>query len=104
MLTPEASPSRFSMKIVSRKDTADANSVHLPVLWCPCIRIKKFRIPDRLLVMANRNYKVYADLGLNTDFIVIFLTVLDTGANPNFVLESFVTPAGAVLYLFQSGL
>ncbi|CAN8071373.1 unnamed protein product, partial [Agarophyton chilense] len=83
---------RSPVKILTRKDTADADSKHLGVLRRPWIRIRNNRIPDRVLVMAKRNYKVYADLGLHTQFMVRHLTVLDTGAGPNFIVESLLPP------------
>ncbi|CAN8068861.1 unnamed protein product [Agarophyton chilense] len=84
---------RSPVKILTRKDIADADSKHLGVLRRPWIRIRTNRIPDRVMVMAKRNSKVYADLGLSTKFMVRFLTVLDTGTEPNFVVESILPPA-----------
>ena len=49
---------------------ADADSKQLAVLRRPWIRSRTLRIPDQVLVMAKRNYKVYADLGLNNQFMV----------------------------------
>lgn len=40
------------------------------------------------MVVANCNYKFYADLGLHNEFMLRYLTVLDTGAGPNFIVES----------------
>ena len=38
--------------------------------------------------MAKRNYKVYADLGLNASLQAKKLTILDSGAGPNFIRKS----------------
>ena len=35
--------------------------------------------------MSRRNYKVYADIGLDSNRLTRFLTILDTGAGPNFI-------------------
>lgn len=80
------SPPRSPVKILSRKNTADADSEHFGVVRRPWIRAKNNRIPDRFMVIAKRNYKVYGDLGLYTQFMVHFLTVLDTGAGPNVIV------------------
>ena len=45
-----------------------------------------------LLVMARRNYKVYADVGLNRPLLTRRLTVLDTGAGPNFIRKDELPP------------
>lgn len=42
--------------------------------------------------MARRNYKFYADLGLHTQLMVRFSTVLEPGAGPNFLVESILSP------------
>lgn len=42
--------------------------------------------------MAKRNYKVYADLGVSDQYMVRQLSVLDTGAGPNFLVESLIPP------------
>ena len=39
------------------------------------------------MVMAKRNYKCYAELGLHPYLLTRKLTVLDTGAGPNFIRE-----------------
>lgn len=44
------------------------------------------------MVMAKWNYKFFADLGLQTQFMARSLTVLDTGARPTFVIESVLPP------------
>lgn len=40
------------------------------------------------MVMAQRNYKVYADLGLHTQFMVQYYKLNDTETGPNFVVKS----------------
>lgn len=40
------------------------------------------------MVVAKWNYKVYADLGLHTQVMVRYFTVLNTGAGPKFVVKS----------------
>lgn len=44
------------------------------------------------MVTAKRNYKATADLNLTTQFLVQYLTVLNTEAGPNFIIESVLPP------------
>ena len=44
------------------------------------------------MVIAKRNYKFYADFGLGLHLLVKKLTVLDTGAGPNFVRKDELPP------------
>ncbi|PXF44214.1 hypothetical protein BWQ96_05995 [Gracilariopsis chorda] len=51
----------------------------------PCRRyVCPERRTDYVLIMAHRNYKVYADIGLSKSLLSRRLAVLDTGAGPNF--------------------
>lgn len=52
----------------------------------PWVRIRK-PDTDKVFVMARRNYKVYAGLGGSHSVIQRTLTILDTGAGPNFIRE-----------------
>lgn len=49
-------------------------------------------ILNRILVIAKRNYRVYVELGLLPQFMVIYLTALETGAGPKFIVESALPP------------
>lgn len=40
---------------------------------------------DYVMIMARRNYKVYADIGSSKSILSRRLAVLDTGAGPNFI-------------------
>ena len=40
------------------------------------------------MLMAKRNYKVYASIGFSTRLVVRKLSVMDTGAGPNFIRKS----------------
>ena len=40
------------------------------------------------MILAKRNYKVYADTGLNKNLLTRKVCVLDTGAGPNFIRKS----------------
>lgn len=42
--------------------------------------------------MRKRNYKVYADIGINRPVLVPRLVVLDTGAGPSFIRASELRP------------
>lgn len=44
------------------------------------------------MVMAKRNYMIDAGFGLHKKFTVGYLTVLDTGAGPDFVVKSVLPP------------
>lgn len=54
----------------------------------PWRKNKKPQDPDRVFVMSRRNYKVYADLGPDTQRLRRVLAILDTGAGPNFIRRS----------------
>ncbi|PXF42205.1 hypothetical protein BWQ96_08073 [Gracilariopsis chorda] len=43
------------------------------------------RKTDYVMIMARRNYKVYADIGSSKSLLSRRLAVLDTGAGPNFI-------------------
>ncbi|CAN8076114.1 unnamed protein product [Agarophyton chilense] len=45
-----------------------------------------------ILITQKRNYKVYTDIGLDKDLLTRLLTVLDTGAGPNFIRISELGP------------
>ena len=45
-----------------------------------------------ILVMASRNYKVYADVGINQNLLARNLSVLDSGAGPNCIRKSELPP------------
>ncbi|CAN8069585.1 unnamed protein product [Agarophyton chilense] len=45
------------------------------------------------MVVSKRNYKVYADIGSDRNLLSRRLTILDTGAGPNFLRESELAPA-----------
>ena len=45
-----------------------------------------------VLVMASRNYKVYADFGFNQNLLARKLSVLDSGAGPNCIRKSELLP------------
>ena len=47
---------------------------------------------SHLCLMAKRNYKVYAELGFDRYTLTRKLSVLDTGAGPNFIRKSALTP------------
>ena len=51
-------------------------------------------MPDAVLVIAKRNYKVYADLGVTTRIMSRAVSVLDTGAGPNFIAQELL-PRGS---------
>lgn len=79
---------RSSVKILTKDlATKDAKSVHLTVLCRLWIRSRNCHIPDRILVMVKRNYKMYADLRLSNRYMLRQLLVLDTGAGPSVLVK-----------------
>lgn len=42
--------------------------------------------------MAKQNIKVFADLGLSQQYMLRHLSIFDTGAGPNFIIESLLLP------------
>lgn len=50
------------------------------------------KFPDRVLRMTKHNRKMYADLGLDSSRMFRVLTVLNTGAGPNFIRQTEISP------------
>lgn len=48
----------------------DVDSDYVNVFRDPCVLSCNLRTPDRILVTAKGIYKVYANLGLSTQFMV----------------------------------
>ncbi|CAN8062292.1 unnamed protein product [Agarophyton chilense] len=89
--TPEASPANSPVTILTRNMAkTDIDSEHVAVLRPPWIWFRNPRTPDRILVMAKRSYKIYADLGLSHQFMVRQLSVLDTGAEINLINSGII--------------
>ena len=51
----------------------------------PWNRCRNPKFPDRVLTMKKRNYKVYADVGIDEYNMHRKVSILDTGAGPNFI-------------------
>ena len=51
----------------------------------PWQQVKSHDDPEAVFVLAKRNYKVYANIGLDTRHMTRFMTVLDTGAGSSFI-------------------
>ena len=51
----------------------------------PWIQYRDNRAPVRIFLMRKRNFKVYADIGDSPTRLLRTLSVLDTGAGPNFI-------------------
>lgn len=104
--TPEApQPWSPTFTILSRKTVdTDGNSGHCGVLRSPWIWSHNFHIPDRVLVMARRNYKFYADLVLSNQFMVRQLPFLDTGAAPNLIHLDLISPTLRAFMQYVPGL
>ena len=75
-------------KILSRARDHPLEEVQRP--W---YRVKRRECPEKILVVARKNYKVYADIGPTIGLMSRVLSVLDTGAGPNLVRKSEL-PAG----------
>lgn len=78
---------RSILKILTRSNPTDLDSVHLGLLRPPWIQSKYPQIPGAVLFMANRNYKVCADRGLDAEFMISFLSVVHTGSGPMSFLQ-----------------
>ena len=59
----------------------------------PWYRVRRRECPEKILVLARKHYKVYADIGPKVGLMSRVLSVLDTGAGPNLVRKSEL-PAG----------
>lgn len=90
---PEASHPRSLVCMLSRKlFNSDVDSSAIGALRRPYIKYKNNRIPHRVMLIARRRSKVFDDLGLYTQYMVRHLSILDTGARPNFIMESLLPP------------
>lgn len=76
----------FEPKILRRKTIQKVGG--FVKLQRPWLRHRHPKYPERAFVMTKRNYKVYADLGLDPYRMFRVLTILDTGAGPNFVRQA----------------
>ena len=84
----------FVPKIITRKnnDGPSFNSLTRP--WN---RVKSPKNPDLIFVLTRRNYKVYTDIGSSTSTIRRILSILDTGAGPNFIRSDELNGIEAVI-------
>lgn len=83
---------RSLVKWMSINGTADAYSGYYVTVRRPLVRTTNHQTLDRVKVIAKSNYTAYTYLGLHTQFMVRYLRVPDTGAGPNFVVESVLLP------------
>ena len=54
-------------------------------LW---YRVKRGECPEKILILARKHYKVFADIGPTVGLMSRVLSVLDTGAGPNLIQKS----------------
>ena len=54
----------------------------------PWYRVKRRECPEIFLVLARKNYNVFADIGPTVGLMSRMLSVLDTGAGPNLIRKS----------------
>ena len=54
----------------------------------PWYRVKRRECLEKILVLARKNYKVFADIGPTVGLMSRVLSVLDTGAGPNLIRKS----------------
>ena len=80
-----------SVTILSRKRGIPTTVGQL-CLRRPWHRSNNEKNPDRILVMSKRNYKVYADIGPDRTRLRRLLSVVDTGAGPNFIRREELPP------------
>ena len=66
----------------------------------PWYRVRRTECPEKILVLARKNYKVYADIGPTVGLMSRVLSVLDTGAGPNLVRKSELPPGMETLVSF----
>ena len=82
-------------KILSRKDFNPLDEIRRP-----CYRVRRRDSPEKILVLARKTYKVYADIGPTIGLMSRVLSVLDTGAGPNLVRKSELPPGMETLISF----
>ena len=83
---PGTLQSRFPVKILKRGsgESSSADVAH-GELRRPWRRRTSKKDESKALVMATRNYKIYAEIGSRSELLTKRLTVLDTGDRPNFI-------------------
>lgn len=85
------------MRILKRPNTgmsSDDSISDLGLLTRPWNRVVRSGQNEAVFVMARRNYKVYADVSANGINYYRKITVLDTGAGPNFIHKKDVPIEG----------
>ena len=80
-MTPKVTP---AVRILNRRKLLE-ETVEDGLLKRPWRRYKPPRDEDSIMLMAKRNYKVDTFVGLNRNLLTRRISVLDTGAGPNFV-------------------
>lgn len=84
--TPEPPDEPTSKRILNRRNLSKVGRDIQLLL--PLNRNQKKDHPDRLCVMTQRNFNVYSYIGLYTYTDRRFLTIIYTGAGPDFIRKS----------------
>ena len=67
-------------------------------VWRRWYRVKRRGCPEKVLVLARKTYKIFADIGPTVGLMRRVLSVLDTGAGMNLIRKSEL-PAGLETFL-----
>ena len=70
---------------INTEETERTNPTGIGCLQRPWHRIGNTAEPETVFILAKRNYKVYANLGLTSSNMKRFTTILDTGAGSSFI-------------------
>ena len=89
----ENSPHSPKTILTSRNKAQNEHNTRRGELRRPWIQYRDSRAPVRVFLMTKRNFKVYADIGDSPTRLLRTLSVLDTGAGPNFIRKNAL-PAG----------
>ena len=81
------------------------------VLQSPWRRVKRQFEPETIYLLARRNYKVFADIGVTRRHMRRYVTILDTGAGSSYVrkdilpdkIMSFIRPLRTTINVRDAG-
>ena len=85
-------PRRDNNDVSPQPEPTNNNDINIGILARPWQRIKKKTDPETLFVLAKRNYKVHAYLGITARATTQYVVILDTGAGSSFIRHSSLPP------------
>ena len=93
-LSPRPTKHKRNISVLSKSKTPKSveEDQVIGLLQRPWRRIQREKQSQTVFVMAKRNYKIAAYLGLTRRAMKRFIVVLDTGAGSSFIRTSALSP------------